>query len=185
MRSSLAVSAVLAGFLLAGCGSGADGALPEQTGTPAPEPTAEEPARTAPAKSVAVADQCSLLTPDQLSALGFDQQPRARESQGVPGCQFEAGEPGSPGWGAFVAADQRTMQDFLAAGRGAVQGDLGGYPTAQVDNGSGCLLSIDVSDSGSLFVNAIVRPGADPEVGSGCDAATRVAEAAIANLPNA
>ncbi|MGP4020023.1 DUF3558 family protein [Saccharopolyspora sp. 5N708] len=176
MGKGLAAGAIAAGLLLAGCSSGAAPDDPPPTGS----------ARTATAKSIAVADPCTLLSADQATSLGLDQQPKPGAADGKAGCQYEAGTPGGPGWSAFVAADpQRTFPQFIGAELGADRLDLGGYPTAKVNGASGCTFVVDVADTGSLLVTALVRSGAPIEVGGSCDAAQRVTEAALQNLPAA
>ncbi|MCI2423919.1 DUF3558 domain-containing protein [Saccharopolyspora sp. K220] len=176
MRNELAACVIAAGLLLAGC----------STGETSADPPPNDSARTAAAKSLDVADRCSLLAEDQARALGLDQAPKPGNTNGKAGCQYEAGTPGGPGWSAFVAADtQRTFLQFIGAELGSQRLDLGGYPTAKVNNASGCTFVVDVADTGSLLVTALVRSGAPIEVGTSCDAAKRVAEAAIQNLPAA
>ncbi|MGW5647156.1 DUF3558 domain-containing protein [Saccharopolyspora sp. NPDC003752] len=176
MRKELAAGAVAAGLLLTGCSTGA-------------APTDQPPngsTRTATAKSLEVGDPCSLLTSDQARTLGLDQEPKPGENAGKPGCQYESGTPGGPGWGVFVAADrERTFQQFTEAQPRAQKLDVGGYPAAKVNDATGCTFVVDVADAGSLLVSALVRSGAPIEVGTSCDAAKRTTEAALQALPAA
>ncbi|SDZ39078.1 Protein of unknown function [Saccharopolyspora shandongensis] len=74
------------------------------------------------------------------------------------------------------------MQKFADARKSSVQMiDISGYPTAQVGNKTNCLLALDVSDQGSLYVNT-VAPSGNPNP---CDLSKQFAEAALKNLPNA
>lgn len=185
LRSGLVLSTVLAGVLLAGCGSGA-GTTPTPT-APGTEPPAGEtssayPPRTSGAKSLEIGDQCSMVTAEQATALGADQAPKVGESNGKPGCDYLQGEAGG-GFMVFVAANKaETMQKFANARKSKVQMmDIGGYPTAQVGDDKSCLLSVDVADQGSLYINTLVSNGQhDP-----CDLSKRFAETALQNLPNA
>ncbi|GAA0515289.1 hypothetical protein GCM10011581_49100 [Saccharopolyspora subtropica] len=182
MRKGLAVGAVLASVLLAGCSGGGDVTPSAGTSTPT-EPTTSQSARTAPAKSLDVADRCSIVTSDQARQLGADQSPRERESNGKPGCNYDLGRSGG-GFMVFVAADKsQTMQKFADARKSSVQMiDISGYPTAQVavDEAS-CILALDVSDEGSLYVNGLVPSGSP----NPCDLSRQFAEAALTNLPDA
>ncbi|MDA3630212.1 DUF3558 domain-containing protein [Saccharopolyspora sp. WRP15-2] len=175
MREGLAATAIAAGLLLAGCSSGA---------TPPTQP--ELPQRAAPQKSLTASDPCTLLTADQLKALALEQEPKQVDQDGYKGCEFGSGTPDGPGWTAFAAADEnRTFQQFAEQHKGAQQLDVAFYPTAKVNDEKGCTLALDVSDTGTLLVRALVRPGAPIEVGGGCEAAIRVAEEIIQTLPDA
>ncbi|MEV0087970.1 DUF3558 domain-containing protein [Saccharopolyspora sp. NPDC050642] len=176
MRKGIAAGAIATGLLLAGCSSGA---------TPAEQPP-NGSTRTATAKSLEAGDPCSLLTSDQAKTLGLEQEPKPGENAGKPGCQYESGAPGGPGWGVFVAADpERTFQQFTEAQPRAQKLDVGGYPAAKVNDATGCTFVVDVADAGSLLVSALVRSGAPIEVGTSCDAAKRTTEAALQALPAA
>ncbi|MEV0054190.1 DUF3558 domain-containing protein [Saccharopolyspora shandongensis] len=183
LRKGLAVSAVLASVLLAGCSGGGGGTTPPTATSAASEPTTSQSARTAPAKSLDVADRCSIVSQDQAKQLGADQEPRERESNGKPGCNYDLGTSGG-GFMVFVAADKKqTMQKFADSRKSSVEmTEVGGYPAAQVlVDKSSCLLALDVSDQGSLYVNGLVPSGSlNP-----CDLSKQFAEAAIKNLPNA
>ncbi|MEU6261606.1 DUF3558 domain-containing protein [Saccharopolyspora shandongensis] len=174
MRKELAAGAVAAGLLLTGCSTGA---------APADQPP-NGSNRAAAAKSLEVSDPCSLVAPEQAKELGLDQEPKPADSGGKPGCRYESGTPGGPGWSVFVAADaKRTFQQFTEAEPKAQKLDIGGYPAAKVNDPSGCTLVVDVADSGSLLVSALVRSGAPIAVGTSCDAAKRTTEAALKTLP--
>ncbi|GAA0515341.1 hypothetical protein GCM10011581_49160 [Saccharopolyspora subtropica] len=161
MPRRLAIGVVLTGLLLGGCSSQA----------------AEQPARTAPAKSLDV-NACHLLTPTQRHTLGLDQPPKPEG----PTCHFEA----SANWAASVAVDtQRPFAAFTAAQPRAQRLDLAGYPAAKVNNAHGCTIVVDVADEGTLRVEALVRQGAPTAVGTSCDAARRITEATLHTLPTA
>ncbi|MDA3650187.1 DUF3558 domain-containing protein [Saccharopolyspora indica] len=184
MRKGLALGAVLASLFLAGCGGGTGETGPSSEQSAAPETSASsQPERTSPPKSLDLADQCAIITGDQAKQLGADQEPRAVESSGVPGCRYNLGASGG-GFMVFVGADKsQTMQQFADARKSSIEmTDISGYPTAQLGtNKTNCTLSVDVSDQGSLFVNALVSSG-DPNP---CDLSKRFAEAALQNLPGA
>lgn len=190
MRKGLVASTLLCGLLVAGCGGQSSDAGSDSPGAgqPPEPPSQPKPSRTAPAKQLQVADPCSIIPDEKRNELGLDQPPRPRESNGKPGCQYQAEQAGSSGgWGAFVAADSsRTMQQFSqsSAGQGMDE-NIAGYPIHLVDSGGGCLAAVDVSDSGSLFINALVRPGADRAKINACEQVKSVAEAATQSLPNA
>lgn len=190
MRKELVASVLLSGILVGGCGGQTSGAGADSPGAgQPPEPPAQpQPSRAAPAKQVEIADQCSVVPDQKKNELGLDQPPRPRQSNGKPGCQYQAGKAGSSGgWGAFVAADpSRTMQQFSQSATGpGREENVSGYPVHLVDSGPGCLAAVDVSDSGSLFINTLVRPGPDRAKFNACEQAKSVAEAAVQTLPNA
>lgn len=189
MRKGFALSLGLAGLLVAGCAgqSEAPSAQPQPAGDQPPAQEQSGPVRTAPAKAVDVADQCTSVPPEKLQALGIDQPPRARESVGQQGCQLSAGPSGSPnGWGAFVAVDpNKTTDQFAASTPQGNKEEIAGYPAHVVDKTATCNLSLDVSDQGSVYVQTIVRPGADRTKIKACEKAKPIAEAMAQNLPNA
>lgn len=184
LRKGLALGAVLASLFLAGCGGGADETRPTEEQTAAPETSASsQSGRTSPAKSLDLADQCAIIAGDQAKQLGADQEPRAVESNGIPGCRYNMGASGG-GFMVFVGVDKsKTMQQFADARKSSVEmTDISGYPTAQLGtNKTNCTLSLDVADKGSLFVNGLVSSG-DPNP---CELSKRFAEAALQNLPGA
>ncbi len=191
MRNGLAIGAVLASVVLAGCGSASTGApKPGEPGPGQPAPTQAKSARTAPAKSAEIADKCSIVTEQQWRELGADQQPKQRESNGRLGCQYQKGAAGTPGWGMFVAVDNRsTYGELLASGgdtggQPTKTGEIAGYPTASFTSDIGCVLLADVSDKGYLIVNGGKLSTVDPGVDL-CQQAEKVAQAAVQNLPNA
>lgn len=186
LRNRIAASVLLSGLLLAGCSGNSEEPAPAGEASKVEPPPAEaEATRVGAAKSLAIPDQCSIISDAQRQELGLDQAPRARTSNGKAGCQYEAGAVGQPGWGAFVSADpDRTMKQFSDSSPGGTNEDLSGYPAYVVSNGSGCVVAVDASDAGSVFVNTIVRPGADPAKSDACGQAEQVAEVAVTGLPN-
>lgn len=182
MRKALAVGAFLASAVLAGCSGqeGGDAPPTSDNATPAVKP---QPHRAAPTKSLDVAEPCSVVSQDQAKSLGADQPPEPGDSNGKPGCDYLQGASGG-GFMVFISADKsQTMQKFADARRSSAQMlDVGGYPAAQVGtNKTNCLLSLDVSDQGSLYINTLV-PHGDPNP---CELSKQFAQAAIQNLPNA
>ncbi|MER5390960.1 DUF3558 domain-containing protein [Saccharopolyspora sp. NPDC002686] len=179
------MSAVLASVLLAGCSAGSEGSQSPDTDTSstqtAPsEPTPEQSSRTAPVKSLEIGDQCSVLSEAQAQELGADQAPRARESNGRPGCNYALGQAGTK-FSVFVSVDKTETMKKLAAGKpGSQPTEVAGYPAVEVGIKTNCIVSLDISDQGQLFVNSSVSSG-DPNP---CDLAKRFAEAAVNNLPN-
>lgn len=181
MRKGLAAGvAVLASLALGGCSGSAEqggGAPPQAPPAPAKQ------ARSGPAKSLNLPNNCSIVTQDQARQLGADQQPRERTSNGTPGCSYDQGSSGG-GFLVFVAADkQHTMQQFADARRSSAKPtDVGGYPAVQVGtNATNCLVSVDVADQGSLYINTVV-PHGTPQP---CELSMQFAQAAVQNLPNA
>ncbi len=183
MRKGLTLGAILGGVLLAGCSGG--GAAPEPpSSAPVEPPAPPSSSRTAPAKQLQVADACGVLTPEQQQAIGVNEPPRARESNGVPGCTFEdGGDNATDGWSAFAAVKQgETLQQFTERMANEQPATVAGYPAVQIASGNrNCIVSVDVSDQGSVFVNGISRN----EAVNGCDVMKKVAEAVVQNLPNA
>lgn len=187
LRKGLAATAVLTSLVLAGCGGGSAETPPTGEGgssESAPAPSNEsESQRTAPAKSLELPEECAIVTQQQSQELGADQQPRQRESVGTSGCQYESGK-ASTGWAVFVAADTKeTLADFKKE-RGTLADDveISGYPAAQVDTtDTDCMVSVDVSDNGSLFVQTL-SPQGNP---APCELSKKFAEAAVKNLPDA
>lgn len=122
------------------------------------------------------------MTTEQARSIGADQPPRERESNGVPGCNYDLGETGK-GFMVFVAVDSsETMQEFAAKRSSSVEMiDVAGYPTAEVGTTDiNCMLSLDISDKGSLLINTVAREGPDS-----CEVSKKFAEAAVKNLPDA
>lgn len=177
LRRALAAGGIL-GLLLAGCSSGAGQSVPTPTSS-APS----TPQRAAPAKSLKVSNQCSIIQESQWRAIGADQAPYTRSSNGVPGCEYQLGEAGGNGWSVFVGTDtSTTMAQFAAQRPGAQDSSVSGYPVATAKiNSESCILAADVADQGSLLVN-VLTPTGQPD---GCGLATKFAQAAIQNLPNA
>ncbi|MGP4020029.1 DUF3558 domain-containing protein [Saccharopolyspora sp. 5N708] len=177
--------ALFASLLLSGCAGNGDGTEPPQTSASAESSTLEtSSARTGPAKSLDLSDACSIVTEAQWKELGGDQPPNARESNGKPGCNYEAGESGSDGgWNVFVAADTaRNLKQFVDTSPNAETTEVAGYPAAQVGTtGTNCIVVVDVADQGSLFINGLTR-STNPNP---CDLSKQFAEAAIQNLPDA
>ncbi|MBQ0926545.1 DUF3558 domain-containing protein [Saccharopolyspora endophytica] len=183
MRKGLAIGSVLASFVLAGC-SGNGGTTETPSSAPAESPAPPSSSRQAPAKSVQLADQCMSLPQDQHQALGITMPPQPRESNGKPGCTYVSGQAGSDqGWNAFVTVTTtETMQGFTETTANVVPAEVAGYPAAQSGNeGRNCMVSVDVSDQGSVFVNAISRV----QNVNACDVGKQIAGAVVQNLPNA
>jgi hypothetical protein len=181
----LAASAVLVGLLAAGCASGNGQPLPTTGAAPPPAPTADQPKRTAPAKSLQLADKCSIVSEQQWRALGADQPPRARNSNGQDGCNYGKGKFGTTGWSIFVAAAGGTTFQQEAAQRGqpTKASIVAGYPVAEYSTGNGCVLFADISDQGHLIANIINNSTDNPGVDL-CQQAEKFAQAAVQNLPN-
>jgi hypothetical protein len=180
VHKGLAAGVVLIALLAAGCGSGKGAPGPESPAPSAPSPN--QPKRSASAKSLQLADKCSVVTSAQAGSLGADQPPRPRDSNGKPGCDYDQGA-ASAGFAVFVAADtSQTMEKFASMrSQSAQHFDLSGYPAARVAVGTtNCLLAVDVSDQGSLYINTLV-PSGNPNP---CDLSQKFAQAAVQNLPN-
>lgn len=183
MRKGLTVGAVFASVVLAGCSGGGATTEPPSS-APAETPAPPSSSRTAPAKSLQVADPCGVLTPEQQQTLGINAAPQPDETNGMQGCTFLSGEAGtSGGWNAFVSVTTtQTMQKFMEMHTTAQPTTVAGYPAANTAiNNRNCTVAVDVSDQGSVVVNGLSR---DPAV-NGCDVLKRVAEAVVPNLPNA
>ncbi|MCI2423925.1 DUF3558 domain-containing protein [Saccharopolyspora sp. K220] len=184
-RKVLAVGAALFSLLVAGCGGGTE--TPPSTGETTEQAAttqqAATPPRTGPAKATEVADKCSLVSESQSQSLGADQTPRERDSNGRPGCQYQKGEAGA-GWSVFVAASGETTFAQEVGKRRAPNktSDLGGYPTVAYEETTGCVVYVDISDSGFLISNLAIT-GSDTI--DSCGQAEKFAEAALHNLPNA
>ncbi|NHD15559.1 MULTISPECIES: DUF3558 domain-containing protein [Actinopolyspora] len=192
MRNTITTSiSLLAGILLlAGCGGQTDQTA-QNTTTGANTPTSTSnaagvnlPERTAPAKSLKLDNPCSIITQQQQSNLEVDQPTEGKNLSDNHGCDYKRGKSGSEGgWAMFVAADtDRTTQEFADKRPSGKVASIAEYPAYQVEKQYGCLVAMDVSDSGSLFVNGTTRlqTRAAP-----CSVATKFAESAIENLPNA
>lgn len=183
MRKGLTAGAVFASVLLAGCSGGGATTEPPSS-APVEPPAPPSSSRTAPAKAVQVADPCGVVTPEQQQALGVNNPPRARDSNGLPGCEFISGEAGTTsGFNAFVAVTTaENFPQFMQKKPTAEPITVGGYPAAKAAaTNRNCSVSVDVSDQGSLMVYGLSR---DTAV-NGCDAMQKVAEAVVQNLPNA
>jgi hypothetical protein len=186
-RKALVAGVAMLGFVAAACGG-----TPEESPTPPTQAGGEtsagqqSSARSAPAKSIDVADKCSIVTEQQWRGLGSVLPPRERVSNGNPGCQYQASEAGTTGWGAFVAAaNDGTYGDQLAMNEApTATAELDGYPAAIFKESSGCIIYADVADQGYLFVNILQTSPEDPGVDL-CQKGQDFAKAAIQNLPNA
>ncbi|WP_170210339.1 DUF3558 domain-containing protein [Saccharopolyspora antimicrobica] len=183
MRKGLAVGAVFAAVLLAGCSGGGNTTETTAASTPAEQPSSPpSSARTAPAKSLDISDKCGIVAESQWRNLGGDQAPRPRELEGIAGCGYAAGEAGTDGgWSVFVGTDpNQTFKDFVDSSD-AEMTEVAGYPAAEVGGvPTNCILVLDVSDQGSLAVHTLARTG-NPNP---CDLSKQFAEAALQNLPN-
>ncbi|WP_170837345.1 DUF3558 family protein [Actinopolyspora xinjiangensis] len=177
-------------LLLAGCSSGGQTgqAAQDTTETGTSSSTSSDagvslPERTAPAKSLDLADPCTIITQQQATKLGVNQPTEARTSNGKEGCDYQKGKAGSDnGWVMFAAADpNRTTQEFADKRPSGKITEVADYPAYQVENYHGCLLAVDVTASGSLFINGVTRLQTRPEA---CSVATEFAETAVENLPN-
>ncbi|NHD15560.1 MULTISPECIES: DUF3558 domain-containing protein [Actinopolyspora] len=192
MRNTITTSiSLLAGILLlAGCGGQTDQTA-QNTTTGANTPTSTSnaagvnlPERTAPAKSLKLDNPCSIITQQQQNEFGVNRTPQEETSNGKRGCKYERGDAGSNGgWYAFVAADpNRTAQEFGASNTNVDVVDIGEYSAYQSDDGSACMIAVDVAESGSVFVNGITRLQENrPDA---CPLFTKFAEAAVQNLEN-
>lgn len=185
MRKRL-VGVVLAGLVVAGCGS--SGGSPE-AGAPAPQPVDDAPksARKAPAKATEIADKCSVLAEQQQQELGISNPPRERDSNGTPGCQYQSGELGHPGWSGFVGVSGNSTFDKQVKKQASAtpeKSEIAGYPVAKVRLSTGCVLYADISDKGFLISNLAQNSATDAPVDL-CQQAEKVTEAALQNVPNA
>ncbi|WP_249125098.1 DUF3558 domain-containing protein [Saccharopolyspora erythraea] len=182
------IGSVAASLVLAGCGGSTEGQTPP--GGQVPSATASEgqgAPRTGPAKAVEIADKCSVVSESQWKAAGADQKPRERTSNDKPGCQYQKGMAGTPGWGAFVAVSGGASyaQTIGETAREPVKvGDVAGYPVTEFKIGDGCVLYADVADNGFLIANVTKLSPEDPGADL-CQVAERFTEAAVQNLPNA
>lgn len=184
-RKALVAGIALIGSVLAGCG-GTEASPPPPQEEPEAPTQPSTPPRTGPAKSVDVADKCAIVAESQWRALGADQAPRARDSNGVPGCNFQKGLAGDTGWTAFVAANgARSYGEELERRTSPTASvDLGGYPATTFQGTTGCIVIADIADKGYLLVNAGKTSPDDPGVDL-CEQGKKFAEAAIQTLPNA
>ncbi|SDJ95843.1 Protein of unknown function [Actinopolyspora mzabensis] len=196
MRNTVTTGISLAAglLLLAGCSGGQTGQAAQETtdtGTSAPTSTSggagvSLPERTAPAKSLDIADPCTVITKQQALKLGTDRTPYPRTSEGQQGCSYQKGKAGSnSGWRVFVAPDfERTISEAIETHPGGEKTEINNYPAYAANiSGIGCYIAVDVAEDGFLLVNGQVRPGEnrpDP-----CPIFTKFAEAAIKNLPEA
>lgn len=184
MRKGLAAVSLVSGLVVAGCSGG--GADPAPSQPPQPQ-TPAAPARTAPSKSVELADKCSIITPQQAQQLGVDQPPQQTDQNGNQVCRYEKGAAGSHGgWTVNVGLrpNETTTQFRMQHQAQKVDTNVGGYPAVNDRVGKyNCLTSVDISDRGSLNIVSQVRP--DPQMPDSCQIANQAAEAAVQNLPNA
>ncbi|WP_157734706.1 DUF3558 family protein [Actinopolyspora erythraea] len=191
-RNTVATGVSLAaGLLLAGCGGGQTGQAAQDTtdtgtsSSTSSAPGAGLPERTAPAKSLDLADPCAIITRQQATELGVNQPLENANSNGKEGCRYQKGNPGTEsGWYVFVAADtKRTAQEFSSRSPGGQITNIAGYHAYQVDDGGACMIAVDVSNQGSIFINGITRLQENRT--AACPISTEFAEAAIKNLPEA
>lgn len=186
MGKGLVVVAAVVGVALAGCSGGGTDQSPQPQPQSGPPPAPAVPARTAPAKSLDVADKCSLVPAQEARQLGADQPPIPADANGQPGCRYRAGMAGSGGWAVNVAPDAtKTMAQFQQNYRSqAKPTTIDGYPAVVVQPvPQNCYIALDVSDHGLLLTGGQARPGGQPA--DPCQKATEFAQAALKNLPNA
>ncbi|SDP29649.1 Protein of unknown function [Actinopolyspora xinjiangensis] len=193
MRNTVATGVSLAAglLLLAGCSSGGQTgqAAQDTTETGTSSSTSSDagvslPERTAPAKSLDLADPCTIITQQQATKLGVNQPLERKELNSKQGCDYKNGKSGADGgWAMFVAADpSRTAQEFASKRPSGESTKIAGYPAYELEKQYGCLIAVDVANSGSLFVNGSIRLQTRPEA---CSVTTEFAEAALKNLPEA
>ncbi|SFT32610.1 Protein of unknown function [Actinopolyspora lacussalsi subsp. righensis] len=195
MRNTVTTGISLAAglLLLAGCGGGQTGQAAQDTtdtGTSAPTSTSSGagvglPERTAPAKSLDLSEPCAIISQQQATNLGVNQPLESANSNEKKGCRYQKGNPGTEGgWYIFVAADtKQTAQDFSSRSPDGRVTKISGYHAYQVDDGGACMIAVDVSDEGSIFINGITR--LQKNRAAACPISTKFAEAAIENLPEA
>ncbi|NYH80550.1 hypothetical protein FHR84_003916 [Actinopolyspora biskrensis] len=180
-------------LLLAGCGGQTDQSAQDTTNTETISSTntnstseADFPKRTAPAKSITMEDHCSIITEQKASKLGVDQPPEESSSKGRTGCHYRKGEPGTrSGWAVFVGLDPDTTTKKFASKRSGDIQSIDGYPVFQTKKPYGCVISADLSDKGSLFVNGAGRDLTNKANNPHCKFFSKFAKSAIENLPNA
>ena len=179
------VGVLLVGLVVAGCGS--SGGSPEVGGPPPqPAPKPPESARKGPVKATDIPDKCGIISQQQQQQIGFTKPPRERTSNGKPGCQYQAGELGHPGWGAFVAVSNQSSFDKQVKmyGSNAKKIEVAGYPAIEIRDKTGCIVDTDVADDGFSIANlretSMTNSGLDL-----CQQAQKVTESALQNVPNA
>ncbi|GAA2345301.1 hypothetical protein GCM10009854_22610 [Saccharopolyspora halophila] len=186
-RKALVAGVAMLGSVAAGCGG-----APEESPAPPTQGGGEQSdgqsssSRNAPVKAIDVPDKCSVVSEQQWRELGAVLPPRERVSNGNPGCQYQASEAGTTGWGVFVAvANDGSYSDQLAMNEAPTTTvEVDGYPTAVFKESSGCIIYSDVADQGYLLVNVLQTSPDDPGVDL-CQKGQDFAKAAIQNLPNA
>ncbi|WP_438388254.1 DUF3558 family protein [Actinopolyspora saharensis] len=195
MRNTVTTGiSLLAGILLlAGCGNQSGQSAQDSADTRTSSSTSTSnasgvdlPERTAPAKSLTLEDHCSIITEQKASELGADQPPEESSSKGRKGCHYRKGEPGTrSGWTVFVGLDSDTTTKKFASKRSGEFKTINGYPIFQMNKPYGCVISVDLSNRGSLFVNGVGRDLTNKENNPHCKFFSKFAKTAIENLPNA
>ncbi|WP_175529897.1 DUF3558 family protein [Actinopolyspora lacussalsi] len=193
MRNTLTTGISLAAglLLLAGCSGQPDSTAQETTGAGSSTPTTSSasgvslPERTAPTKNLDLSDPCTIVTKQQQHDLNINQKPEETNLSGIQGCKYQKGDSGAKGgWFVFVATNpNKTAEEFAQKRpRGQVT-NIAGYPAYKIEKFPNCQISVNIANSGSLYVNGgsrIQENRPDP-----CPIFTEFAEAAIKNLPNA
>ncbi|ASU78711.1 DUF3558 domain-containing protein [Actinopolyspora erythraea] len=193
MRNTVTTGISLAAglLLLAGCSGGGQTGQAAQdttdTGTSAPSSTSgvSLPERTAPAKSLDLADPCTIITKQQQNNLGASQPPEKTSINEKIGCKYQKGDSGAKdGWFVFISVDpKRTAEEFVSKRPTGQEINISGYPAYKLKNFPNCQIVVDIANSGSLFINGGIRfqeSRPDP-----CPIFTEFAETAVENLSEA
>ncbi|WP_017972842.1 DUF3558 family protein [Actinopolyspora halophila] len=192
MRNTVAGGiAALASLLLAGCGGPAAEESPD-SGTPTQDRQTTSasadsplPERTAPAKSFDLAEVCDIVPEARWRALGANQPPEPRDSNGNSVCQYQKGDAGGA-WAVDLGAErQRDLAEITMTHQGGEELTIAGYPAYKSETSAGCLYYVDVSDEAPLLVSGTSSITDDGSIPTKCGLFKKFAAAAVENLPNA
>ncbi|SDP93380.1 Protein of unknown function [Actinopolyspora xinjiangensis] len=194
MRNPAALGiAALASLLLAGCGGPAAEEPPAsetttKTGQPSPDDTSSPlPERTAPAKAFQLTDVCDLVPENRWRALGANQPPESRDSNGNRVCQYQKGKAGEAGsWSVSLGKNRaRGLNESIQAHPDGEEVSVAGYPAYKSETSVGCLYYVDVSEEASLLVSGVSSISDDGTIPTKCGLFKKFAAAAVENLPDA
>ncbi|ASU77147.1 DUF3558 domain-containing protein [Actinopolyspora erythraea] len=185
--------AVLASLLLVGCGGPAAEEPPaSDTATRTGHPTSDNtssplPERTALAKAFQLAEVCDIVPENRWRALGANQPPESRDSNGNRVCQYQKGKAGEAGsWSVSLGKNRaRGLNESIQAHPEGEPLTIAGYPAYKSETSVGCLYYVDVSDEASLVVSGVSSISDDGTIPTKCGLFKKFAAAAVENLPNA
>lgn len=190
-RRLVAITVAAAAVGLSGCSAASPGNETADTSSAAPSSEkADDPALAVdtPKNLKAVTDACSLLTAEQLKALGGDGAPKAAESIfGESECSWQGDN-----FGAIVGINTTTgmgperIQQQVENAENSEATKVAGYPAARVDEQSAlCRIEVGVAEEQAFTVNYSKHAAELPEMADTCGYGEKIAAEVLKNIPDA